>query len=32
MDYIRGCRVPVSKQRFTKFICRLIRRADKKVS
>lgn len=32
MDYIRGCRVPVSKQRFTKFICRLVRRADKKAS
>ena len=25
MDYVRGCRVPVGKQRFTKLICRLIR-------
>ena len=24
-DYVRGGRVPVSKQRFTKFICRLLR-------
>ena len=25
MDYVHGCRVPVAKQRFTKFICRLLR-------
>lgn len=26
MDYVKGCRVPVGKQRYTKFICRLVRR------
>lgn len=26
LDYIRGCRVPVSKQRYTKFICRIVRK------
>lgn len=28
-DYVYGCRVPVGKQRYTKFICRLIRRFDR---
>lgn len=32
MDYVRSCRVPVAKQIYTKFICRLIRRPDKKAS
>lgn len=25
MDYVRGCRVPVWKQRFTKLVCRIVR-------
>jgi hypothetical protein len=26
MKFIRGCRVPIGKQRYTRFICRLLRR------
>ena len=30
MDYVHGCRVPVCKQRYTKFICRILRLTDPK--